>query len=66
MPDSYVTIEKFGKTAIVRFDRQANLNAFNQDLILELTDVARRFQEDVPSRQSYYAVLQTPSLQVST
>lgn len=42
-----VTIEKRGPVALVRFDRHGNLNAFNQATILELTEVARRFQDDV-------------------
>lgn len=41
-----VTVEHEGKTAVVRFDRQGSMNAFNQDMILELTAVARRFQDD--------------------
>ncbi len=46
MSSCNVSVEKNGNIAIVRFDRQGNMNAFNQDLILELTDVARTFQED--------------------
>ncbi len=45
-----VTIEAGERTAIVRFDRRGSLNAFNQETILELTDVARRFQEDTKTQ----------------
>ena len=45
-----VEIESREAVSIVRFDRKINLNAFNQDLILELTDVARRFQDDLSTR----------------
>ena len=43
----YVTIEKRGGIAIVRFDRKANLNAFNEKLVVELTHAARSFHEDL-------------------
>lgn len=45
-----VTIEKRGPVALVRFDRKGNRNAFNQETILELTDVARRFQDDLETQ----------------
>jgi enoyl-CoA hydratase/carnithine racemase len=45
-----VTIEQRGSVAVVRFDRHGNLNAFNQATILELTAVARDFQEDLTTR----------------
>ncbi len=45
-----VEIDSRGAVSIVRFDRKGNLNAFNQDLILELTAVARRFQDDLETR----------------
>ncbi|MHA1538403.1 MAG: enoyl-CoA hydratase/isomerase family protein [Alphaproteobacteria bacterium] len=45
-----VEIEHRGAVAVVRFDRKGNLNAFNKDLILELTDIARRFQEDLKTQ----------------
>jgi enoyl-CoA hydratase/carnithine racemase len=45
-----VTIERRGAVALVRFDRGGNLNAFNQETILELTDVARAFQDDLETR----------------
>ncbi|HMM15663.1 MAG TPA: enoyl-CoA hydratase/isomerase family protein [Parvibaculum sp.] len=45
-----VTIEKQGPVALVRFDRKGNRNAFNQETILELTDVARRFQDDLETQ----------------
>ncbi len=47
---SYVTIEQDGKVALVRFDRQGSLNAFNQDLILELIEVAHRFRADLKTQ----------------
>jgi enoyl-CoA hydratase len=50
MKHEMVTVERHGKTAIVRFDRQANLNAFNQDLIRELTEVAQQFHADVETQ----------------
>lgn len=50
MADSYVTVEKDGPIALVEFDRKKNLNAFDGQLILELTDVARSFQEDLETR----------------
>jgi enoyl-CoA hydratase/carnithine racemase len=45
-----VTIERRGPVALVRFDRRGNLNAFDQDTILALTDVARAFQDDIETR----------------
>jgi enoyl-CoA hydratase/carnithine racemase len=42
-----VTVEHHDKVAVVRFDRKASLNAFDQQTILELTDVARAFQDDL-------------------
>jgi enoyl-CoA hydratase/carnithine racemase len=50
MPTSYVTIERNGSVALVRFDRKKNLNAFDSQLILELTDVARSFHDDLGTR----------------
>ncbi len=46
----YVTIERQGDVALVTFDRKKNLNAFDGKLILELTEVARSFQEDLETR----------------
>jgi enoyl-CoA hydratase len=46
----YVTIERRDRIAVVRFDRKKNLNAFDSQLILELTDVARQFHEDLETR----------------
>ena len=43
----YVTIEKHGGIAIVRFDRKENLNAFNEKLVIELTLAARGFFDDL-------------------
>ena len=50
MTDSYITIERDGPVALVRFDRKKNLNAFDGQLILELTDVARAFHDDLDTR----------------
>ena len=50
MASDIVTVERQGKTAVVRFDRGAHLNAFNQDLIRELTEVALQFQSDVETQ----------------
>jgi enoyl-CoA hydratase/carnithine racemase len=47
---SYVTIERDGPIALVRFDRKKNLNAFDGQLILELTDAARSFHDDLDTR----------------
>jgi enoyl-CoA hydratase/carnithine racemase len=46
----YVTIEKRDGAAIVRFDRKQNLNAFNEKLVIELTQVAKSFHECVLCR----------------
>ena len=43
----YVSVEKHGGIAIVRFDRKANLNAFNEKLVVELTRAARGFFDDL-------------------
>ncbi len=50
MPDPYVTVEKNGPIATVTFDRHKNLNAFDTQLIVELTDVARSFHDDLDTR----------------
>lgn len=50
MADPYVTVERDGPIALVRFDRHKNLNAFDGQLILELTDVARSFHDDLETR----------------
>lgn len=42
-----VSIEKKGPIAIVRFDRGEKLNAFNADLIQEMTEVAHSFVDDL-------------------
>lgn len=49
-PYRNVTVEHDGDIAVVTFDRGGKLNAFNQETILELTDVARRFQDDLKTR----------------
>jgi enoyl-CoA hydratase/carnithine racemase len=46
----YVTIERRGPIAIVRFDRKANLNAFNEQLVLELTQAGRSFHDDLETQ----------------
>lgn len=43
----YVSIEKRNGIAIVRFDRRANLNAFNEKLVVELTHAASGFFDDL-------------------
>lgn len=50
MPESYVTVQRDGAVAVVTFDRKRNLNAFDGQLILELTDVARSFHDDLETR----------------
>ena len=50
MKSGIVNIDRQGRTAIVRFDRGENLNAFNQELIRELTEVALEFQSDVETQ----------------
>ncbi|MEL6981238.1 MAG: enoyl-CoA hydratase/isomerase family protein [Actinomycetota bacterium] len=45
-----VTVTRTGAVAMVRFDRGGRLNAFDQTTILELTDVARRFQDDLETQ----------------
>ncbi len=42
-----VTLEKRGTVALVRFDRNGSRNAFNQEVISELTEVARTFHDDL-------------------
>lgn len=54
MPWKYVTIDKQGPMAVVRFDRRENLNAFNQQLVRELTEAARTFHDDL---ETHYVVL---------
>ena len=50
MTDPYVSIDKDGPVATVTFDRHKNLNAFDGQLILELTDAARSFHDDLKTR----------------
>lgn len=45
-----VTVDYGELVATVTFDRNGSLNAFNQATILELTDVARRFQDDLQTQ----------------
>ena len=44
------TVEKQGPVALVRFDRGGNLNAFNDQAISDLTDIARQFQDDLETQ----------------
>ena len=46
----YVSIEKRDGVAIVRFDRKANLNAFNEKLVVELTHAAHSFFDDLETQ----------------
>lgn len=50
MDYSNVTVTHDGPVATVTFDRNGSLNAFDQTTILELTDVARRFQDDLETQ----------------
>lgn len=50
MSEPYVTVERQGPVALVTFDRHKNLNAFDGQLILELTEVARSFHDDLDTR----------------
>jgi enoyl-CoA hydratase len=50
----YVGVDRQGPVAIVRFDRKESLNAFNQHLVRELTEVARTFHDDL---ETHYVVL---------
>ena len=46
----YVTIEKRGPIAVVRFDRKGSLNAFNEQLVIELTHAAKSFHDDLDTQ----------------
>lgn len=50
MSDPYVSVERNGPVALVTFDRHKNLNAFDGQLIEELTVVARSFHDDLDTR----------------
>jgi enoyl-CoA hydratase/carnithine racemase len=50
LPDPYVTVQRDGPVALVSFDRKRNLNAFDGQLTLELTEVARSFHDDLETR----------------
>ena len=54
MASRYVTVDRQGPTAVVRFDRRGSLNAFNQELVRDLTEVARGFHDDL---DTHYVVL---------
>ena len=43
----YVTIDRQEPVAVVRFDRRGSLNAFNQQLVRELTEAAMTFHDDL-------------------
>ena len=45
-----VSIRREGPVAIVTFDRRERLNAFDQTTILELTEVARSFHDDLETQ----------------
>lgn len=47
---TYCTVERSGAIATVRFDRHKNLNAFDSQLIIELTAIARSFHDDLDTR----------------
>ncbi|HRD77026.1 MAG TPA: enoyl-CoA hydratase/isomerase family protein [Hyphomicrobiaceae bacterium] len=47
MKFEYVSIERRGPVAVVGFDRKSNLNAFNEQLVDELTTAARSFHDDL-------------------
>lgn len=50
MSHQNVRVERHGPVAVVTFDRGGNLNAFDQQTILELTDVARTFHDDLETQ----------------
>ena len=62
----YVSIERRDGIAVVRFDRKANLNAFNEKLVLELTEAARSFHDDLETHAVVFAGAPTASRPVST
>lgn len=47
MSYKYVTVEKSNRIAVVRFDRNHDMNPLSVDLMEELTDVARSFESDI-------------------
>lgn len=49
-PWKFTTVERDGATALVRFDRGEALNAFNEPLVRELTEVAKSFHDDHETR----------------
>lgn len=50
----YVSVDKQGPVAVVRFDRKESRNAFNQHLVRELTEAGRAFHDDL---ETHYVVL---------
>lgn len=47
MDSEYITVERAGKIALVRFNRSDDLNALTLDTLHELTDAALSFQDDL-------------------
>ena len=50
MSYQHLDVTTSGKVAIVTFDRPEKLNALSRDLMLEITDAANAFHEDVDTR----------------
>ena len=50
MAYQHLEISRRGSIAVVTLDRPERLNALNRDLMLEITDAANAFQEDVDTR----------------
>jgi enoyl-CoA hydratase/carnithine racemase len=46
----HLEIARHGSVAVVTFDRPEKLNALNRDLMLEITDAALAFRDDVDTR----------------
>jgi enoyl-CoA hydratase/carnithine racemase len=44
---AHVSVERQGRVAVVRFDRGNRANALSNDLMRELTEVARSFEDDL-------------------
>lgn len=50
MAYQHLVISKRGSVAVVSFDRAERLNALSRDLMLEITEAANAFQQDVDTR----------------
>lgn len=50
MSYQHLEISRRGSVAVVTFDRAERLNALNRDLMLEITDAANAFRDDVDTR----------------